>query len=96
MPHIAVFQQASGAGVIILTRLAAFGSLAFSSPRWAGETMKNVSALKWLVPLIWLLALLAAGLGLFFETPGQPFLYTNHRGETVMIHGHGLVLLRHG
>jgi hypothetical protein len=52
--------------------------------------MKNVSALKWLIPLIWLLALLAAGLGLFYETPGQPFSYTNHRGETVTIHGHGL------
>jgi hypothetical protein len=27
---------------------------------------------------------------LFYQTPGQPFAYTNHRGETVMIHGSGL------
>jgi hypothetical protein len=52
--------------------------------------MKNQSALRWLVPLIALLALFAAGMGLFYQNPGQPFSYTNHRGETVMINGHGL------
>ncbi len=52
--------------------------------------MKYQSALKILIPLIGLFALLAAGMGLFYETPGQPYAYTNHRGETVMINGHGL------
>jgi len=48
------------------------------------------SALKWLIPLIGVLALFAAGMGLFYQTPGEPYRYTNHRGETVMINGHGL------
>jgi hypothetical protein len=52
--------------------------------------MKHQSALKWLIPLIGILALCAAGAGLFYETPGQPYPYTNHRGETVMINGRGL------
>jgi hypothetical protein len=43
-----------------------------------------------LIPLIGLLALFAAGMGLFYETPGQPYAYTNHRGEAVMLTGHGL------
>src|SRR5215208_738683 len=52
--------------------------------------MKNQSALTWLIPLIAVLALFAAGMGLFYQTPGAPYQYTNHRGETVMINGHGL------
>jgi hypothetical protein len=52
--------------------------------------MKHQSALKWLIPLIGMLALIAAGVGLFYQTEGQPYPYTNHRGETVMINGHGL------
>jgi hypothetical protein len=52
--------------------------------------MKNQSALKWLVSLIAGLALCAAGMGLFYQTPGAPYPYTNHRGETVLINGHGL------
>ena len=55
-----------------------------------GEEMKYQSALKWLLPLIGSLALFAAGMGLLYQTPGAPFPYTNHRGETVMINGHGL------
>ena len=51
--------------------------------------MKHQSALK-LIPLIGLLALFAAAMGLFYETPGQPYAYTSHRGEAVMINGHGL------
>jgi hypothetical protein len=43
-----------------------------------------------MIPLIFALALFATGMGLFYDTPGQPFTYTNHRGETVTIHGHGL------
>jgi hypothetical protein len=52
--------------------------------------MKHQSALIYLVPLIGLLALFAAGMGLFYDTPGQPYAYTNHRGEAVTLHGHGL------
>ena len=52
--------------------------------------MKYQSALRWLIPLIFLLALFAAGMGLFYDTPGQPFPLTNFRGEPVMINGHGL------
>jgi hypothetical protein len=52
--------------------------------------MKHQSVLKWLVPPIFILALIAVSAGLFYQTPGQPYSYTNHRGETVMINGHGL------
>lgn len=52
--------------------------------------MKNQFALKWLIPLIGLLALFAASTGLFYQNPGQPYPYTNHRGETVMLNGQGL------
>jgi len=52
--------------------------------------MKYQSALKWLIPAIGLLALLAAGWGLFGQSPGQPVPYTNHRGEQVMLNGQGL------
>jgi hypothetical protein len=52
--------------------------------------MKYQSALKWLLPPIGALALFAAAIGLWYQTPGAPYRYTNHRGETVMINGHGL------
>jgi hypothetical protein len=54
------------------------------------QTMKYQSALKWLIALIAMLALFATGAGLFWQTDGQPYPYTNHRGETVMINGSGL------
>ena len=52
--------------------------------------MKNQVAMRWLIPLIGLLALFAAAMGLFDQTPGEPYAHTNHRGEEVMINGHGL------
>ena len=52
--------------------------------------MKHQTALKTLLPLIALLALFAAGMGLFYQTTGQPYLFTSERGENVMINGHGL------
>lgn len=52
--------------------------------------MKYQTVLKWILPLIGILAFFAAGMGLFYQTPGQPYAYTNHRGETVMINGRGL------
>lgn len=48
------------------------------------------SALKWLVPLICLLALIAAGAGLLWPAEGQPYPLTTFRGEQVMINGRGL------
>jgi hypothetical protein len=52
--------------------------------------MKHQSALKWLIPPIFLLTLFAAAMGLFYEIPGEPYPFTSHRGETVMLNGHGL------
>jgi hypothetical protein len=52
--------------------------------------MKNQSTLKWLVPPIGVLALFAVTMGLFYQTPGQPYPLTSFRGEQVMINGHGL------
>jgi len=52
--------------------------------------MKYQPALKWLIPLIGILALFALLMGLFYETPGQPYPVTSFRGEQVMINGHGL------
>ncbi len=43
-----------------------------------------------MIPLIGVLALFAVCMGLFYDTPGQPYAYTNHRGENVTINGHGL------
>lgn len=52
--------------------------------------MKYQSALRWLVPPIGVLALFAAGMGLFYQTPGRPYPLTSFRGEQVTINGHGL------
>jgi hypothetical protein len=52
--------------------------------------MKHQNILKRLIPPIFVLALIAASAGLFFGQPGEPYEYTNHRGETVMINGQGL------
>jgi hypothetical protein len=52
--------------------------------------MQTHTALKWLVPVIGVLALLAASAGLFWPAQGQPFAFTTHRGEEVMIAGRGL------
>jgi hypothetical protein len=52
--------------------------------------MKYSSTLKILIPLIGLLALFAAGMGLFYQMPGEPYPFTSQRGETVMINGRGL------
>ena len=52
--------------------------------------MKFATSLRVLVIGIGALALWAALAGLFDPTPGEPFAYTNHRGENVVINGHGL------
>ena len=51
--------------------------------------MKIQPALNWLVPLIAVLALIAAGIGLFYPNQGGSFSFTAVRGETVQIWGRG-------
>lgn len=51
--------------------------------------MKYKSTLKWLVPIIFLLALAAALAGVW-PAEGESFSMTNFRGETVRINGRGL------
>ena len=52
--------------------------------------MKYQSVLKWLLLPIFMLALFAAGMSLFYQAPGQPYALTTFRGEHVTINGHGL------
>ncbi len=52
--------------------------------------MKNKTSLTWLLALIAILSLFAAAMGLFYQTPGQPYAMTTFRGEKVTINGHGL------
>jgi hypothetical protein len=54
------------------------------------EIMRYQKQLTWLIPLIFVLALFAASMGLFYQNPGLPYEFTSHRGETVMINGRGL------
>jgi hypothetical protein len=54
------------------------------------EAMKNSRALKIIIPLIAVLALFAAGMGLFYQTGGKPYPFTSLRGESVMINARGL------
>ncbi|HSL29919.1 MAG TPA: hypothetical protein VK900_12020 [Anaerolineales bacterium] len=51
--------------------------------------MKQQTALYWLVPLIAVLALLAASIGLFTPGNGTPISFTTVREETVEIWGQG-------
>jgi len=52
--------------------------------------MKKQSVLQWLIPPIFVLALIAASTGLFYETSGQSYSIISFRGEKVTINGHGL------
>ena len=52
--------------------------------------MKHQTALRWIIPLIGLLALFAASMGLFWSSPGTPTSFTTLRGESVSLVGHGL------
>src|SRR5918912_2575106 len=56
---------------------------------FGGVTMKIQPALNWLIPLIAVLALFAAGIGLFYPSHGSSFPFTTMRGETVQIWGKG-------
>jgi len=52
--------------------------------------MKQLSSLNWLIPLIVILTLVAAGVGLFWMDGGAARSFTTVHGETVQIYGQGL------
>ncbi len=52
--------------------------------------MKISDTLIWLSCLIVVLALFAAGLGLFYQDGGSPFSFTTLRGQSVQVYGQGL------
>ena len=52
--------------------------------------MKKQPALDWLIPLIALLAIFAAGIGLFYQDGGSAYTFTTLRGQAVQIYGRGL------
>lgn len=52
--------------------------------------MNHRAALSWLVPVIGVLACIAASAGLFYQGGGQPYAITSFRGEAVQISGQGL------
>ena len=52
--------------------------------------MKHKTALTIIIPLIFILALIAASAGVFYKTAGEPYPFTSHRGDIVMINAHGL------
>jgi hypothetical protein len=52
--------------------------------------MKQQSALNWLVPLIAVLAVITAGVGLFSQGGDGPFSFTTIHGRTIEMYGEGL------
>jgi hypothetical protein len=52
--------------------------------------MKTNPALSWLIPLIALLAVIVAGVGLFAQGGDGPFSFTTIHGNTVEMYGKGL------
>jgi len=54
--------------------------------------MKISKAVVQLTLLVAVLALVAAGTGLFWHCEGEPFLFTTLRGDIVEIYGQGLYL----
>lgn len=52
--------------------------------------MKQNTALHWLVPLIAVLAIITAGMGLFLQGGEGPFLFTTVHGNTVEMYGEGI------
>ncbi len=52
--------------------------------------MKRSSALHWLVPVIAILAVIAAGIGLFSQGGNGPFPFTTIHGNTIEMYGRGI------
>jgi hypothetical protein len=52
--------------------------------------MKKHPIVDWLIPLIVILSLFTAGVGLFWRDGGNSFTFTSLRGQTVQIDGRGL------
>lgn len=52
--------------------------------------MKQISALNWLVPLIAVLAIIIAGVGLFSQGGDGAFPFTTVYGDTIEIYGQGV------
>jgi hypothetical protein len=52
--------------------------------------MKYQPALDWLVPLLVVLTLVSASIGLFWQSEGTPYRFTTLYGETVEIYGQGI------
>ena len=56
----------------------------------AKTLVKTSNSVIWLVELIAVLALVAAGTGLFYQDEGNSFSFTSVRGVTVQVYGQGL------
>ncbi len=52
--------------------------------------MKQQTAFNWLIPLIAILAVITAGVGLFSQSGDGPFSFTTIYGNTVEIYGQGI------
>ena len=52
--------------------------------------MKNRPALNWLVPLIIVLTLITAGVGLLYRAGSGPFPFTTVHGESIQMSGQGI------
>jgi hypothetical protein len=66
-----------------------FWILCYIKPQEKIKLMKRQAALNWLVPLIAVLALFAAGIGFFYPNEGSSFSFMTVRGESVQIWGQG-------
>jgi hypothetical protein len=61
-----------------------------SKNKYPEVNMNTKKTLSFLSILIAILALIAAGIGVFAQGKGEPFPFTTLRGETVMMHGRGI------
>lgn len=52
--------------------------------------MKTHPVLNWLIPMIIVLAIITAGLGLFWQGGGSSFTFTTLHGEEVQMYGQGI------
>lgn len=52
--------------------------------------MKQMTVFNWLVPLIAILALVLAGVGVFYQNGGTPFEFVTVHGKTIEMYGNGI------